>query len=121
MLTLKILNKLKKSLDDKIKTIKREISTIMAIVNPQINNILSNIFTKTAIAIIEEYPAAKGLQETTPKKLCKVFRNIKGNNFNENKAKALINTTKDSIYLSHARDARSLMITTNINILEFIA
>jgi len=118
--TLKVLNRLKKSLDDKIKTIKREISTVMAIVNPEINNILPNIFTKTAIAIIKEYPTAKDLQETTPKKLCKVFRNIKGNNFNEDKAKALIQLSKDSIYLGRAKDARSLMITTNINILELI-
>mgnify|MGYP002632190349 FL=1 len=118
--TLKVLNRLKKSLNEKIKTIQREISTVMAIVNPEINNILPNIFTKTAIAIIKEYPTAKDLQETTPKKLCKVFRNIKGNNFNEDKAKALIDISKDSIYLGRARDARSLMITTNINILELI-
>ena len=118
--TLKVLNRLKKSLDEKIKTIKREISTVMAIVNPEINNILPNIFTKTAIAIIKEYPTAIDLQSTTPKKLCKVFRNIKGNNFNEDKAKALITLSKDSIYLGRAKDARSLMITTNINILELI-
>lgn len=118
--TLKVLNRIKKSLDDKIKTIKREISTVMSIVNPEINKVLPNIFTKTAIAIIKEYPTAKDLQETTPKKLCKVFRNIKGNNFNEEKAKVLINNAKDSIYLGRAQSARSLMITTNINILELI-
>lgn len=118
--TLKVLNRLKKSLDDKIKTIKREISTVMSIVNPEINKVLSDIFTKTAIAIIKEYPTAKDLQETTPKKLCKVFRNIKGNNFNEEKAKVLISNAKNSIYLGRAQSARSLMITTNINILELI-
>ena len=118
--TLKVLNRLKKSLDDKIKTIKREISTVMAIVNPEINKVLPDIFTKTAISIIKEYPTAKDLQETTPKKLCKVFRNIKGNNFNEEKAKVLISNAKDSIYLGRAQSARSLMITTNINILELI-
>ena len=118
--TLKVLNRLKKSLDEKIKTIQREISTVMAIVNPEINRVFPNIFTKTAIAIIKEYPTAKDLQQTTPKKLVKVFRNIKGNNFNEIKAKILIDNAKDSIYLGRAKDARSLMITTNINILELI-
>ena len=72
------------------------------------------------MAIIKEYPTAKDLQQTTPKKLCKVFRNIKGNNFNEDKAKALIQLSKDSIYFGRAKDARSLMITTNISILELI-
>ena len=101
-------------------SIKREISTVMAIVNPEINNILPNIFTKTAIAIIKEYSTDKDPQQATPKKLCKVFRNIKGNNFNEEKAKSLIALSKNLIYLGCAKSARSLMITTNINILELI-
>lgn len=118
--TLKVLNRLKKSLDDKIKTIQREISTVMAIVNPEITQVFPNIFTKTAIAIIKEYPTAKDLQVTTPKKLCKIFRHIKGNNFSEDKAKILIENAHNSIYSGRAKDARSLMITTNINILELI-
>ncbi len=118
--TLKVLGRLKRSLDDKIKTIKREISTVMAIVNPEIEHVFSNIFTKTALAIIKEYPTAIDLQSTTPKKLTKIFRHIKGNNFNEDKAKYLIDLAKESIYLGRAKDARSLMITTNIRILELI-
>jgi len=54
--SLKVLNRLKKSLDDKIKTIKREISTVMATVNPEITNVFPNIFTKSAIAIIKSIP-----------------------------------------------------------------
>ena len=36
---LKVLGRLKKSLSDKIKTIKREISTVMATVNPEISKV----------------------------------------------------------------------------------
>jgi len=118
--TLKVLNRLKKSLDEKIKTIKREISTVMAIVNPEITLVFKNIFTKTAIAIIKEYPTAKDLQSTTVKKLTKIFRHIKGNNFNEDKAKILIQNSINSIYSGKSKYARSLMITTNITILELI-
>ena len=39
---LKVLNRLKKSLDDKIKTIKREISTVVATVNPEIEKVFPN-------------------------------------------------------------------------------
>lgn len=116
--SLKVLNRLKKSLDDKIKTIKREISTVMATVNPEITNIFPNIFTKTAIAIIKVYPTAIDIQEATPKKLTKIFRNIKGNNFNEEKAIKLISLTQSSIYTGRACEARALMIRTNIKILE---
>ena len=118
--TLKVLNRLKKSLDEKIKTIQREISTVVAIVNPEITLVFKNIFTKTAMAIIKEYPTAKDLQQTTPKKLCKIFRHIKGNNFNEDKAKILIENAINSIYSGKSQYARSLMITTNITILELI-
>ena len=116
--SLKVLNRLKKSLDDKIKTIKREISTVMATVNPEITNIFPNIFTKTAIAIIKVYPTAIDIQKATPKKLTKIFRHIKGNNFNEEKAIKLISLSQSSIYTGRACEARALMIKTNIKILE---
>jgi hypothetical protein len=88
--SLKVLVRLKSSLAEKIKSIKREISTVMAIVNPEIHHVFPNIFTKSALAIIKEYPTASNLQSTTPKKLIKIFRHIKGNNFNEQKAKRLV-------------------------------
>jgi transposase len=116
--SLKVLNRLKKSLDDKIKTIKREISTVMATVNPEITQVFPNIFTKTAIAIIKEYPTAIDISKATPKKLTKIFRHIKGNNFNEEKAIKLISLSQSSIYTGRACDARSLMIQTNIKLLE---
>ena len=119
--SLKVLNRLKKSLDDKIKSIKREISTVMAIVNPEIVKVFPNIFTKSAIAIIKEYPTALDISQATPKKLTKIFRHIKGNNFNEEKAKYLIELAKSSIYTGRAKEARSLMIKSNIKILELLS
>lgn len=65
---LKVLNRLKKSLDDKIKTIKREISTVVAIVNPEITNVFPNIFTKSALEIIKVYPTAVDIRKATPEK-----------------------------------------------------
>lgn len=115
---LKVLNRLKKSLDDKIKTIKREISTVVATVNPEIEKVFPNIFTKTAIAIIKAYPTAMDIQKATPAKLTKIFRHIKGNNFNLEKAKYLIELAYSSIYSGRAYESRALMIRTNIKILE---
>lgn len=116
--SLKVLNRLKKSLDDKIKTIKREISTVVAITNPEITKVFPNIFTKTAIVIIKEYPTSVDLKKTSIKRLLKLFRGIKGNNFNEVKAQHLIDLANSSIYSGRANDTRSLMIKTNIKILE---
>ena len=44
--SLKVLGRLRHSLDDKIKTIKREVSTVMATVNPEITKVFPNIFSK---------------------------------------------------------------------------
>ena len=115
---LKVLNRLKKSLDDKIKSIKREISTVIATINPEITNVFPNIFSKTALVIIKEYPTSVDLQKASIKRLIKLFRGIKGNNFNEVKAQHLIDLANSSIYSGRAKDTRSLMIRTNIKILE---
>jgi transposase len=119
--SLKVLGRLKKSISDKIKTIQREISTVMATVNPEISKVFPNIFTKTALAIIKEYPTAVDIQKATPKKLTKIFRHIKGNNFNDEKAKFLIELSKSSIYGGRAHESRALMIRTNIRIFELLS
>lgn len=118
--TLKVLGRLKKSLDDKIKIIKREISTVIATVNPEITLVFKNIFTKTALVIIKEYPTSVDLKKTTLKRLLKLFRGIKGNNFSEVKAMQLIDLANSSIYNGRAQYSRSLMIRTNIKILELL-
>jgi len=119
--SLKVLGRLNRSLSDKIKTIKREISTVMATVNPEITLVFKNIFTKTALLIIKDYPTAVELSKATPKKLTRLFRHIKGNNFNDEKAKYLIELSKSSIYAGRANESRALMIKTNIKILELLS
>ncbi len=119
--SLKVLGRLKSSLYKKIKTIKREISTVMATVNPEITKVFPNLFSKTALEIIKAYPTATQLQKATPKKLTKLFRHIKGNNFSEEKAKLLIELAKSSVYTGRACEARALMIQTNITILELLS
>ena len=119
--SLKVLGRLKRSLADKIKTIKREISTVMATVNPEITKVFPNIFSKTALVTIKAYPTAVDIQKATPKKLTKLFRHIKGNNFSEDKAKFLIDLALTSVYAGRACEARALMITTNIKILELLS
>ena len=81
--------------------------------------ILLNAY-QTAISIIKVYPTAIDIGKATPKKLTKIFRHIKGNNFNEEKAIKLISLSKSSIYTGRAYESRALMIKTNIKILELL-
>lgn len=116
--SLKMLGRGKRSLMDKIKSIKREISTHMATVNPEIADIFPNLFTKSALEIIKAYPTAAHLCKATPKKLTRLFRHVKGNNFSEEKAKSLIELAQSSVYAGRACEARASMITSYIRILE---
>lgn len=116
--SLKMLGRGKKSLMDKIKTIKREISTVMATVNPEIGRVFPNIFSKTALEIIKVYPTATHLCKATPKKLTRLFRHIKGNNFSEEKARYLIDLAQTSVYAGRASKSRASMIHSYIRILE---
>ena len=118
--SLKVLGRTKKSLMDKIKNIKREISTVMATVNPEIGRVFPNIFTKTALVIIKVYPTARDMQKATPKKLTRLFRHIKGNNFSEDKAKFLVDLANTSVYAGRASTARASMITSYIRVLELL-
>jgi len=116
--SLKMLGRSKRSLMDKMKTIKREISTVMATVNPEICKVFPNIFTKTALVVINQYPTATHLCKATPKKLTRLFRHIKGNNFSEDKAKYLIDLAQTSVYAGRAHKVRASTITSYIRILE---
>ena len=97
---------------------KKRVPVIFEGVNPEIEKVFPNIFTKTAIAIIKSYPTAMDISKATPEKLTKIFRHIKGNSFNLEKAKYLIELAKSSIYTGRANESRTLMIKTNIKILE---
>jgi len=116
--SVKVLGRVKGSLDKKIKTIKREISTVMATVNPEITKVFPNIFTKTALEVIKKYPTATDIAKATPKKLTRLFRHIKGNNFSEAKAIILIELAKASVYAGRACDARASLLNSYIRILE---
>jgi transposase len=116
--SLKVLGRAKKSLMDKIKTIKREISTVMATVNPEITKVFPNIFTKTALEVIKVYPTATDIAQATPKKLTRLFRHIKGNNFSEDKAKFLIDLAHTSVYAGRACKARASLLSSYIRVLE---
>jgi len=115
--SLKVLNRAKKSIENKIKNIKREISTAIAVANPEITEVFPNIFSKTALILLSNYPTATELKKALPEKLVKLFRKVKGNNFSLQKAKKVVNNATNSIYSGKAYKERSLMIKSNINIL----
>jgi len=52
--------------------------------------------------------------DASAERILKTFRGIKGNNFNRNKAQALLDASRRTIYSGIAKDARAFNIRTNI-------
>jgi transposase len=94
----------KASLDDQLKAIKRQTGTLLAVVFPELEQIVSDPFNVTSMALLEKYPTAKHYDYASTDRILKTFRGIKGNNFNETKALKLLELAKESIYSGAAKE-----------------
>lgn len=108
----------KASLDDQLKAIKRQTGTLLAVVFPELEQIVSDPFNITSMALLEKYPTAKHYEYASADRILKTFRGIKGNNFNETKALKLLELAKESIYSGAAKEARAMSIRSNIALMR---
>jgi len=102
------------SLEDQLKAIKRQTSTLLTVVFPELEQVMSDPFNVTGLALLEKYPTARHYDYASPERILKTFRGIKGNNFNEAKANRLLSLARESIYSGIAKEARAVSIRTNV-------
>jgi len=102
------------SIEDQIKSLKRQTSTILTVVFPELETVIRNPFNVSGLALLDKYPTAKHYTNASVDRILKTFRGIKGNNFNRDKAQALLDASKNTIYSGVAKDARAFNIRTNI-------
>jgi transposase len=102
------------TIENQLKALKRQTSAILTVVFPELETIIRDPFSVTGLALIEKYPTAKHYHHASVERILKTFRGIKGNNFNRNKAQALLDASKNSIYSGIASEARALNIRMNI-------
>lgn len=110
----------KASLDDQLKAIKRQTGTLLAVVFPELEQIVSDPFSITGLALLEKYPTAKHYEYASVDRILKTFRGIKGNNFNSNKAEKLLALANESIYFGTAKEARAMSIRSNIALIRLL-
>lgn len=110
----------KASLDDQLKAIKRQSGTLLAVVFPELEQVISDPFNVTGLALLEKYPTAKHYEYASADRILKTFRGIKGNNFNETKALKLLELAKESIYSGAAKEARAMSIRSNIALIRLL-
>lgn len=117
---IKSLHRHKASLQDELKKHKRQVSTLLAVVFPEMEQIIRDPFNVTGLALLEKYPTAKHYHHASIERILKTFRGIKGNNFNEEKASKLLELAKHSVYQGNGKDERAFVIISHLKQIKFI-
>ena len=118
--SLRTLYRHKASLDDQLKAIKRQTQSILAVVFPELEQVISDPFNITGLLLLEKYPTAKHYDYASVERILKTFRGIKGNNFNEAKAKKLLTLAKESIYSGAGKEGYEATIRSNITLIRLL-
>jgi transposase len=117
---IKSLYRHKATLMEEMKKAKRQVSTTLAVVFPEFEQIIKDPFSVSGMALLNKYPTAKHYKGASPDRILKVFRNIKGNNFNLEKADKLLDLALISIYQGNAKDERAYVIHSNLRRIKFL-
>jgi transposase len=117
---IKSLYRHKATLMQEIKNAKRQVSTTLVVVFPEFEQIIKDPFSVSGMALLEKYPTAKHYKGASGERILKIFRNIKGNNFNLQKANNLLDLAKLSIYQGNASDERAYVIHSNLRRIRFL-
>ncbi|MCP4970552.1 MAG: IS110 family transposase [Arcobacter sp.] len=116
--SLKVLFRHKENIKDKLKSLKRETSSLLAVVFPELEKVIKDPYNVSGLILLDKYPTAKHFDYVTVERILKLFRKTKGNNFNEAKAELLLSYAKDTIYSGVAKDARAFFIRSNITLIR---
>lgn len=99
------------------KDVRKRILTNLAVTFPEFEYIV-NPFTNIGLALLDKYPTAHHYNNSSVHRIVKVFRHIKGNNFNNDKALQILEASKQSVYSGKAKDARAIAIRSSIRLLQ---
>ncbi len=118
--SIKSLYRHKATLMQEMKNAKRQVSTVLVVVFPEFEQIIKDPFSVSGMALLNKYPTAKHYKGASGDRILKLFRNIKGNNFNIDKANTLLNLAQTSIFQGNAKDERAYVIQSNLRRITFL-
>ena len=118
--SIKSLYRHKATLMQEMKSAKRQVSTTLVVVFPKFEQIIKDPFSVSGMALLEKYPTAKHYKGASAERILKVFRNIKGNNFNLQKASDLLDLARLTIYQGNAKEERAYVILSNLRRIRFL-
>jgi len=115
--SLRTLYRNRATIQDDMKDVKKRILTNLAVTFPEFEYIV-NPFTNIGLALLDKYPTAEHYKHSSIDRIVKVFRHIKGNNFNNEKALQILQASKQSVYSGKAKEARAIAIRSSIRLLQ---
>lgn len=115
--SLRTLYRNRTTIQNDMKDLKKRILTNLAVTFPEFEYIV-NPFTNIGLALLDKYPTAEHYKHSSVDRIVKVFRHIQGNNFNNEKAKQILEASKQSVYSGKAKDARAIAIKSSIRLLQ---
>jgi transposase len=118
--TLRALYRHRASLEDQLKALKRQVQTLLAVVFPELEEVIRDPFSVTGLALLEKYPTAKHYDYASVERILKTFRGIRGNNMNRHKAEQLLQLARESVYSGVAKEGREVMIRSNITLIRLL-
>jgi len=118
--SIKSLYRHKATLMEEMKNAKRQVSTVLVVVFPEFEQIIKDPFSVSGMALLNKYPTAKHYKGASGERILKLFRNIKGNNFNIAKANELLDLAHTSIFQGNAKDERAYVIHSNLRRIKFL-
>ena len=118
--SIKSLYRHKATLMEEMKKAKRQVSTVLVVVFPEFEQIIKDPFSVSGMALLNKYPTAKHYKGASGDRILKLFRKIKGNNFNIDKANKLLDLAHNSIFQGNAKDERAYVIRSNLRRITFL-
>jgi len=115
MMELRELVRIKYNFQRRVKDLKKSVLSLLYLVFPEYNKIISYPFSKVSIEILSKYPTSCHMAGASVSKLVKIFRRYQGCNFNLDKAKDLICAAKDSFYSGKAFKSRGMTIAMQLD------
>lgn len=120
MVSLRNLSRFRVTMSQQITDTKRRIVTILDQIFPEFETLFSDIFGKTAKALLEEYLTPENLDQLTTRKLTNLVTKLSKGHFKKDKAEEIKQKAQTSFGIDFALDSFKLQLALLLKQLDFL-
>ncbi len=109
---LRDLVRLRATYADNLTVYRRQAYALLQLVFPEVTTVVKDPFAKVMREVLMRYPTAADLAALSPRAIEKIARTFQGNNFDRDKAEALVRAARTSIYAGKAKASRGKVLAS---------